>query len=63
MDRSDWSWSPDVRIHSWQWMSLRRWASQAMGIDTSITNVATTFTWGTLLGREMAARIHCGNVS
>ena len=43
--------------------SLRRWASQATGIDTSITNVATTFTWGTLLGREIAARIHCGSVS
>ena len=43
--------------------SLSRWASQASGIDTTITNVATTFTSGTLLGRLMLAKIHCGSVS
>ena len=43
--------------------SLSRWASQARGIDTTITNVAITLTNGTLFGRLMLARIHCGNVS
>ena len=43
--------------------SLSFWASQASGNDTIITNVATTFTCGTLLGRAMSARIHCGSVS
>ena len=43
--------------------SLSVWASQARGIDTTITNVAITLTRGTLLGRLMLARIHCGNVS
>ena len=31
--------------------SLRRWASHASGIDTTITKVAITFTNGTLFGR------------
>ena len=42
--------------------SLSRWANQASGIDTIITNVASTLTRGTMFGRLKLARIHCGRV-
>ncbi len=49
-----------IRPRSGQSLSL--WASQASGIDTTITNVAITLTSGTLFGRLMLAKIHCGSV-